>query len=164
MVVSIGFPVDCVWDGESDLQAGVEIYSWKHTKFWLISSSQNDPILGPQFPPSVWSIGGPISLSPQGAWTSSQVVHSDKSPGSCLLPCESLALPWPGQPRVEMTLILVIWASWPHLTHPCCPDAGTSEGTRLGEGSREFVLEGHRVSCLVPTSGGSGREVDFGDF
>ena len=24
--------------------------------------SQNDPILGPQFPPSVWSIGGPISL------------------------------------------------------------------------------------------------------
>ena len=42
------------------------------------------------------------------------------------------------------------------------PDAGTSEGTRLGEGSREFVCEGHRVSCLVPTSGGSGRGVNFG--
>ena len=39
-----------------------------------------------------------------------------------------------------------------------------SEGTRLGEGSREFVLEGHRVSCLVPTSGGSGRGVNFGVF
>ena len=52
-----------VWDGGSDLQAGVEIYYWEHTEFWLISSSQNDPILGPQFPPSVWSIGGPISLN-----------------------------------------------------------------------------------------------------
>ena len=51
------------------LQAGVEIYYWEHSEFWLISSSQNDPILGPQFPPSVWSIGGPISLCPQGART-----------------------------------------------------------------------------------------------
>ena len=34
----------------------------EHPEFWLISSSQNDPILGPQFPPSVRSIGGPISL------------------------------------------------------------------------------------------------------
>ena len=56
--------VDRVWNGGSDLQAGVEIYYWEHTEFWLISSSQNDPILVPQFPPSVWSIGGPISLSP----------------------------------------------------------------------------------------------------
>ena len=69
MVVSVGLPVDRVWNGESNLQAGVEIYYWEHPKFWLISSSQNDPILGPQFPPSVWSIGGPISLSPQGART-----------------------------------------------------------------------------------------------
>ena len=50
------------------------------------------------------------------------------------------------------------------MTHPCFPDAGTSEGTRLGEGSRGFVLEGHRVSCLVPTSGGSAKGVNFGDF
>ena len=64
MEVFIGLRVDGVWDGRSDLQAGVEIYYWEHTKFWLISSSQNDPILGPQFPPSVWSIGGPIPLSP----------------------------------------------------------------------------------------------------
>ena len=85
-------------------------------------------------------------------------------PRSCLLTCESLALPWPGEPRVRMVPILVILASRPHLTNPWCPDAGTSEGTRLGEGSREFILEGHRVSCLVPTSGGSGRGVNFGDF
>ena len=64
MGVSVGLPVDHVWNAGSDLQAGVEIYYWEHTEFWPISSSQNDPILGPQFPPSVWSIGGPISLSP----------------------------------------------------------------------------------------------------
>ena len=83
---------------------------------------------------------------------------------SCLLPCELLASPRPGEPRVGMTPILVILVSGPHLTNPWCPDAGTSEGTRLGEGSKEFVLEGHRISCLVPTSGGSGRGVNFGEF
>ena len=44
------------------------------------------------------------------------------------------------------------------------PDAGDAEGARSGEGSRELVLEGHRVSCLVPTSGWSGRGVNFGVF
>ena len=48
--------------------------AWKYTigstpEFWLILSSQNDPILGPQFHPPVWSIGGHISLCPQGART-----------------------------------------------------------------------------------------------
>ena len=143
--------------------------AWRYTigstpEFWLFLSSQNDALLGPQFHPPVWSIGGPISPCPQGARTQFQVVHSDISPRSCLLSCEPLALPWPGEPRVGMTPILVILASSPHLTNPWCPDAGTSEGTRLGEGSKEFVLEGHRVSCLVPTSGGSRRGVNFGDF
>ena len=48
--------------------------------------------------------------------------------------------------------------------NPWCPDAGTSEETRFGEGSSECVHEGQRVSCLVPTSGRSGRGVNFGDF
>ena len=51
MGVSVGLPVDRVWNGGSDLQAGVEIYYWEHPEFWLISSSQNDPLLGPQFQP-----------------------------------------------------------------------------------------------------------------
>ena len=43
--------------------------AWRYTigstpEFWLILSSQNDPLLGPQFQPPVWSIGGPISLCP----------------------------------------------------------------------------------------------------
>ena len=44
MGVYVGLPVDRVWNGGSDLQAGVEIYYWEHPKFWLISSSLNDPI------------------------------------------------------------------------------------------------------------------------
>ena len=80
-------------------------------EFWLISGSQNDPLLGPQFHPPVWSIGGPISLCPQEARTKFQVVHSDISLRSYLLPCEPLALPRPGEPRVGMTPNLVILVS-----------------------------------------------------
>ena len=69
MGVSVELLVDCVWDGGSDLQAGVEIYYWEQPKFWLIWSSQNDPLLGPQFQPPVWTIGGRISLCPQRAGT-----------------------------------------------------------------------------------------------
>ena len=50
------------------------------------------------------------------------------------------------------------------LDEPWCPDAGTSEGTRLGEASSKLLFEGHKVSCLVPTSAGSGRGVNFGEF
>ena len=71
MGVFIGLRVDCIWNGGSDLLNGVEIYHRGHPGFWLILSSQNDPLLGPQFhpPPPVWSIGGPISLCPQGSRT-----------------------------------------------------------------------------------------------
>ena len=131
--------------GRSDLRAGVEIYHWGYPQFWLILSSQNDPLLGPQFQHSLWSIGGAISLCPEGSLTQFQVVHLDKSPRSCLPSCEPVGLPWPGESRVEMTPSLVILASCPHLTNPWCPDAGSSEGTRLSEGSWELVVEGPRV-------------------
>ena len=65
MGVSVGLLVDRIWNGGSDLPAGVEIYYWGYPRFWLILSSQNDPLLGPQIHPRVWSIGGPISLCPQ---------------------------------------------------------------------------------------------------
>ena len=32
MEVSVGLRVDCVWNGGSDLQAGVEIYYWEHRR------------------------------------------------------------------------------------------------------------------------------------
>ena len=65
----------------------------------------------PNFTPPVWSIGGPISLCPQEAWTQFQVLHSDEDPRSCFLSCEPLALPWPGEPHVRMTPVLVTLAS-----------------------------------------------------
>ena len=111
MAVSVRLLVDCVWNGKSDLQGGVGIYYWEHPKFWLILSSQNDPILGPQFHPSVWSIGGPISLCPQKARTRFQVVHSDISLWFRLPPFQPLGLPWLGDPRVRAMPILVILAS-----------------------------------------------------
>ena len=132
---------------------------------------------GPPLGPGGEDITWPDQVAPRGRKASStrkikpqtsnlkpQVVHSDIGPRSCLLSCEPLALPWPGESRMGMTLILVILASSPRLANPWRPDAGTSEGTRLGEGSREFVLEGRRVSCFVPTCGGSGQGVNFGVF
>ena len=69
MGFSVGLLVNGVWNGRSHLQAGPEMYYWEYPGFWLILSSQNDPLLGPQFQPPVWSIGGPISLCPQKART-----------------------------------------------------------------------------------------------
>ena len=51
MGVSVGLLMDRIWNGGSDLQAGVEIYHWGYPRFWLILSSQNDPLLAPQFQP-----------------------------------------------------------------------------------------------------------------
>ena len=65
----------------------------------------------PNFTPPVWSTGGPISLCPQGSRTEFYVVHSDIGRRSCLLSCEPLTVPWPGEPRVGMTQILIILAS-----------------------------------------------------
>ena len=79
--------------------------------FGSFRAAKMTPFWDPDFtPPPVWSIGGPISLCPQGAWTKFQLVPSDMSPRSWLLSCGPLALPWPGKPRVGMTPILVILA------------------------------------------------------
>ena len=84
MGVFVGLMTDRVWNGRSDLQASVEIYYWEHTEFWLISSSQNDPISGPQFPPSVWSNPRPHFSKPIGS--------PDLNP-SCTLRYKSRVLP-----------------------------------------------------------------------
>ena len=59
MGVFVGLPVDRVWNGGSDLQAGVEIYHWEHPEFWLISGSQNDALLGPKFQPPCGQLAAP---------------------------------------------------------------------------------------------------------
>ena len=113
--------MDRIWNGGSNLQAGVEIYHWGYPQFWLILSSQNHPLLGPQFQPPVWSIGGPISLCPWGARTQFEVVHSDRGHRFCLLSCAPLAPPWPGQLPVAMTPILVISGIMTPLDEPVVP-------------------------------------------
>ena len=48
MEVFVCLPVDGMWNGGTDLQAGVEIHHLGYPRFWLILSSQNDPCLGPE--------------------------------------------------------------------------------------------------------------------
>ena len=67
MGVLVGLPVDGIWNGGSDLQAGVEIYHWGYPEFWLILSSQNDPLLGPQFHPPRVVVWGPHISLPTGS-------------------------------------------------------------------------------------------------
>ena len=54
MEVLVRLLVDRIWNRGSDLQAGVEIYHWGYPRFWLILSSQKDPLFGtPISPPRV---------------------------------------------------------------------------------------------------------------
>ena len=69
MGVSVGLPVDRIWNGGSDLQAGVEIYHWGHPGFWLILSNQNDPLLGPQF------------RCPRGGQLAAPYLYAHRKPG-----------------------------------------------------------------------------------
>ena len=59
MGVSVGLPMDGIWNGRSDVQAGVEIHYWEHPEFWLISGSQNDPLFGLQFQPPCGQLAAP---------------------------------------------------------------------------------------------------------
>ena len=69
------------------------------------------PFSGPQFHPPCGQLVAPYLVAHKKTRTQFQVVHSDVGPRSCFLSCEPLALPWPGEPRVGMTPILVILAS-----------------------------------------------------
>ena len=69
------------------------------------------PFRDPNFTPPCGQLAAPYLCAHKEARTQFQVVHSDISPTSCVLSCELLALPWPGEPRVGMTPISVILAS-----------------------------------------------------
>ena len=59
MGVSVRLPVDRVWNGGSDLQAGVEIYYWEHPEFWLISGAKMTPFWDPNFNPPCGQLAAP---------------------------------------------------------------------------------------------------------
>ena len=47
----VGLLMDRIWNGASDLQAGVEIYHMGYPRLWLILSSQNAPFFGTPISP-----------------------------------------------------------------------------------------------------------------
>ena len=59
MGVSVGLSVDCIWNGGSDLQAGVEIYHWGYPKFWLILATKMTPFWDPNFTPPCGQLAAP---------------------------------------------------------------------------------------------------------
>ena len=95
------------------------------------------PFWDPNFTPPCGQLAAPYLYANKKPSTQFQVVHTDNGPRSDLLSCEPLALPWQGEPRVRMMPVLVILASRPQMTNPWCPDAGTSEGIRLGGGLQD---------------------------
>ena len=60
MGVAVGLPVHRVWNGGSDVQAGVEIYYWEHPGFWLISAAKMTPFWDPDFPLPCGQLAAPF--------------------------------------------------------------------------------------------------------
>ena len=111
------FWVPSAWDSSSDSQwiaygtaDPISKPAWRYTfegtpDFGSFCAAKMTPFWDLNFTPPRGQLAAPVSLCPF------QVVHSDIGLRSCLLSCEPLALPWPGEPRVGMTPILVILAS-----------------------------------------------------
>ena len=51
MGVSVGLPVDRVWNGGSDLPAGVEIYYWEHPRILAHFEQPMTPFWDPNLTP-----------------------------------------------------------------------------------------------------------------
>ena len=90
--------------------------AWRYTigstpDFGSFGAAKMTPFWDPNFPLPCGQLAAPFLYAHREPRPPFQVVHSDRNPRSCLLPCEPLALPWPGGPRVGMTPILVILAS-----------------------------------------------------
>ena len=69
------------------------------------------PFWDPNFTPPCGQLAAPYLYAHKEPRPQFQVLHSDIGPRFCLLSCEPLALPWPGEPRVGKTPVLVILAS-----------------------------------------------------
>ena len=69
------------------------------------------PFWDPNFTPPCGRLAAPYLYAHREPGPNSKLYTQMKSLRSCPLPCEPLALPWPGEPRVRMMPILVILAS-----------------------------------------------------
>ena len=60
MGVSVGLPVDRVWNGRSDLQARVEIEYWEHPQiFGSFRAAKMTPFWDPNFTPPCGQLAAP---------------------------------------------------------------------------------------------------------
>ena len=60
MGVSVGLLVDRVWNGRSDLQAGLEIYYWEHPNFGSFRAAKMTPFWDPNFPLPCGQLAAPF--------------------------------------------------------------------------------------------------------
>ena len=98
------------WQIRSPSQRG-DILLKAPPNFGSFRAAKMTPFWDPNFTPPCGHLAAPYLYAHREPLTQFQVVHSDITPRSCLLPCEPLALLWPGEPRVRMMPILVILAS-----------------------------------------------------
>ena len=73
MGVSVGLLVDRIWNGGSDLQAGVEIYRRGYPEFGLILSSQMTPFWDPNFTPPCGQLAAPYLFAHEEPGPSSKL-------------------------------------------------------------------------------------------
>ena len=69
------------------------------------------PFWDPNFTPPCGQLAAPYLYAHREPGPNSKLYTQRKRSRSCLLPCVSLALPWPGEPRVRMMPILVVLAT-----------------------------------------------------
>ena len=90
--------------------------AWRYTigstpNFGSFRAAKMTPFWDPNFTPPCGQLAVPYLNAHREPGPNSKLYTQIESPRSCLLTCEPLALPWPGEPRVGMTPILVILAS-----------------------------------------------------
>ena len=78
--------MDRVWNGESDLQAGVEIYYWVHPEFWLISAAKMTSFWDPNFPLPCGQLAAPFLYAHKEPGPNYRLYTQIKGPGPASYP------------------------------------------------------------------------------
>ena len=73
MGVYVGLLVDRVWNGRSDLQAGVEIYYWEQPKFGSFQAAKMTPFWDPNFNPPCGQLAARYLYTHKEAWPNSKL-------------------------------------------------------------------------------------------
>ena len=98
--------------------------AWRYTigstpNFGSFRAAKMTPFWDPNFPLPCGQLAAPFLYAHREPGP--HIVHSDISPRSCLLPCEPLALPWSGEPRVRRMQIFSDFGIMTPLDEPVVP-------------------------------------------